>query len=152
MTDLERAIREHRLPGVVLLRPRNALFVGRCFLDAVRLFAKLPGARPESLFPPEPSTKHRAPDIERAAIAHSFTGRLLHSRLFRAHRTCLRRSLLLAHLLRKSGVEVTVCFGVREGGAGLEGHSWLEREGGPFLEENENWRDYASVFTLPRRD
>ncbi len=152
MSDLETRIRAHRLPSLVLLRPGNAAFLLVCLGDAIRLFSRLPRARPESLFRPAGGAAKAGVDIERAAIAHAFSDRLLRSKLFPVRRTCLRRSLLLAKLLRRSGIEVTICFGVKHRSGALEGHSWLERDGAPFLEPDENWREYACVFTLPRSD
>jgi hypothetical protein len=152
MSDLETRIREHPLPTAALLRPGNAAFLLACLGDAIRLFARLPRARPESLFRPPGGPAKAGADIERAAIAHAFTDRLLRSKLFPVRRTCLRRSLLLAKLLRRTGIEVTICFGVKHRSGVLEGHSWLEREGGAFLEPDENWREYACIFTLPRPD
>jgi hypothetical protein len=149
MADLERDILAYPLPARVLARPRNVLFLLSCAGTALGLLARLPVNRVESLFPPRRSGKGPMVSVERAAIAHSFTDRYLRSKVRLGRRTCLRRSLLLANLLRKSGVEVNVCLGVRVREGRLEGHSWLIREGTPFLEREENWKAYTCVFTLP---
>jgi|GEM_PF-1588868 len=149
---LERRILSYPLPWRVLAAPRNLVFLARCFGKAVLLFVRLPLDRVETLFPPRGAAPGAEAELERAAIAHAFTERILRSPLFPVRRTCLRRSLLLAHLLRESGIETAICFGVRERGGSLEGHAWLAREGRPFLETEETWRDYALIFTLPRED
>jgi hypothetical protein len=136
----------------VLLRRANLLFLLEGVRDAVRLCVSIPFRRVEDLFPPPRRSEPARPDLERAAIAYALTERLLRSPFFPFRRTCLRRSLVLAHLLRRSGIEVHICFGVREGEASLHGHSWLSREGRPFLESGESWREYSCVFTLPRID
>ncbi len=57
--------------------------------------------------------------------------------------TCLKRSLVLYHFLRKSGIGVYVCLGVRYkeelralDAKRLEGHAWLLYNGTVFLEKN----------------
>ncbi len=152
VSDLERRILSYPLPWRVLAGPRNLAFLTRCFGQAVRLFVRLPLDRVDALFPPRGAPFGAEADLEKAAIAHAFTERILRSPFFPVRRTCLRRSLLLAHLLRESGIETAVCFGVRERGGSLEGHAWLAREGSPFLEREETWKDYALIFTLPRED
>jgi hypothetical protein len=55
---------------------------------------------------------------------------------------CLKRSLVLFHFLRKSGIDVQLCLGVRYRvdpdrlpGDALEGHAWLLHNGNTFLEK-----------------
>ena len=49
--------------------------------------------------------------------------------------TCLRRSVVLYHLLRRAGRDVSLSIGVRKSGAGaLQAHAWLVRDGAPYLE------------------
>lgn len=152
-TDLERAILETPLPPRVLALPGNASFVVAGVGAALSLFARLPFRSVERLFPaPARADRERPIDIVHAAIALSLTERLLRFPLFPFRRTCLRRSLLLAHLLRESGIEVKICFGVSEKEGDLRGHSWLSREGRTFLETEESWREYSCMFTLPRDD
>jgi hypothetical protein len=57
---------------------------------------------------------------------------------------CLKRSLVLFHFLRKYGIEVHICLGVKRVGAlretnsenFLKGHAWLTYNGDIFLEKN----------------
>ncbi len=49
--------------------------------------------------------------------------------------TCLRRSVVLYHLLRRSGRAVELRVGVRKDADGsLAAHAWLVRDGAPYLE------------------
>ena len=51
--------------------------------------------------------------------------------------TCLRRSLVLYHVLRRTGRAVELRVGVRKDGDGaLAAHAWLVREGAPYLESD----------------
>jgi len=74
---------------------------------------------------------------------------------------CLKRSLVLYHFLRKYGMYVTVCFGVRfknerPGGTEerkMEGHAWLLRNGAFFLEKNaEETKTYKMTYCYPEDD
>ena len=59
-------------------------------------------------------------------------------------RNCLTRGITLYALLRRAGVEVSLCFGIDpqfEGHAA--GHCWLVLDDQPFLEQN----DPRSIFT-----
>lgn len=49
-------------------------------------------------------------------------------------RTCLTRSVVLYHLLRRSGVPVELCIGVRRENQEFAAHAWLERERRPYME------------------
>jgi len=54
------------------------------------------------------------------------------------HRTCLKRSAVLYHLLRRAGRPVELCIGVHrksEPGKGtIAAHAWLVQGGEPYLE------------------
>jgi hypothetical protein len=147
---LQAAILGYPLPFSTLVKPRNLLFQIWALATAIRLFLRLPFGRVESLFPAAGEPVRAEPDLERAAISWSLTEAILRSRILPLRRTCLRRCLLLSHLLRRSGLEVFVAFGVDPLEAGWEGHSWLTLQGRPFLEGEEERRTYAPIFTLPR--
>jgi hypothetical protein len=50
-------------------------------------------------------------------------------------RTCLKRTAVLYHLLRRAGRPVEMWIGVRRDAAGtLVAHAWLMRDGAPYLE------------------
>ena len=73
-------------------------------------------------------------------------------------RTCLKRSLVLYHFLRRFDINVHVCFGVRynenvpdkEEGKKLEGHAWLLYKGNIFLEKKVDiTRTYRVTYSFP---
>ncbi len=75
--------------------------------------------------------------------------------------TCLKRSLILYHFLRKVGIDTQICFGVRykkgltdtSGGKKLEGHAWLLYNGDIFLETNsEIIETYKMTYCFPDKD
>jgi hypothetical protein len=71
---------------------------------------------------------------------------------------CLKRSLVLYHFLRKYGMYVTVCFGVRYKNERsgnmeekkMEGHAWLLYKGEIFLEKSaEETKTYKVTYSFP---
>ena len=51
------------------------------------------------------------------------------------HSTCLKRSVVLFHLLRRAGRAVSLCIGVRrDAGGAFVAHAWLTQDGAPYLE------------------
>ncbi|NOG84542.1 MAG: lasso peptide biosynthesis B2 protein [Candidatus Scalindua sp. AMX11] len=91
-----------------------------------------------------------------------FTDYILSRKYLAGKNPCLKRSLVLYHLLRKSGMEVTICFGVRFNTmllpAGspqkrLEGHAWLLYKGKIFLEKNsEVVKSYKVTYIFPEEE
>jgi hypothetical protein len=74
---------------------------------------------------------------------------------------CLKRSLVLYHFLRKYGMYVTVCFGVRyknerSGNVEvkkMEGHAWLTCNGDIFMEKNaEETKTYRMTYCYPKNE
>ena len=72
--------------------------------------------------------------------------------------TCLKRSLILYHFLRKLGIIVYVYFGVRydekfpdrEAKKKLEAHSWLVYKGKAYLEKTtELTESYKVIYCFP---
>ncbi len=87
-----------------------------------------------------------------------FTDYILSRNFWVYKTTCLKRSLVLYQLLRKSGINVHVCFGVRyndklpgrETRKKLEGHAWLLYKGEIFLEKNaEEAKTYKVTYCFP---
>jgi acylphosphatase len=71
---------------------------------------------------------------------------------------CLKRSLIIYHFLRKHGIHVTVCFGVKyknkQSHAAkerkIEGHAWLLYNGSIFLEKNvKETEKYKMTYCYP---
>lgn len=69
--------------------------------------------------------------------------------------TCLRRAAVLYFLLRRAGILVELCVGVRRGdGQPLRAHAWLLRDGAVFLESGpaaERVADYREIARFPER-
>ncbi len=149
--ELQELIMKYPLPPSVLARPTTAFFIVRSIVTAFLLFAALPFRPVRELFP-RAGGKERKLSIERAAVSCSLTEALLRFPLFPFRRTCLRRSLLLSHLLRKCGIPVRVAFGVDPAEGGWEGHSWLVLNDRPFLEEGGESRSFVPVFYLPEQE
>ncbi|MGO9202505.1 MAG: lasso peptide biosynthesis B2 protein [Limisphaerales bacterium] len=62
---------------------------------------------------------------------------------------CLTRGLTLYYFLRRAGLDVMLCFGVRWKNGELIGHCWLEKGGEPFLEGGSLDRYAAPIYSLP---
>lgn len=83
-----------------------------------------------------------------------FTDYILSRNLWIYRTICLKRSLVLYHFLRKIGITVHICFGVRlpnkESKDKLEGHAWLLYYGDIYLEKNvEMTRSYKITYSFP---
>lgn len=85
-----------------------------------------------------------------------FTNYVLSFNLWIYKNTCLKRSLVLYHSLRRSGINVRICFGVRyknclpDTKKKLEGHAWLLYNGDIFLESNtEITKTYKVTYCFP---
>ncbi|MDR4497684.1 MAG: lasso peptide biosynthesis B2 protein [Candidatus Scalindua sp.] len=87
-----------------------------------------------------------------------FTDYVLSRKYVKGKNTCLRRSLVLYYFLRKFGINVTICFGVRYSEVQpsshtqkkLEGHAWLLYKGKIFLERNaEATKIYKMTYSFP---
>lgn len=82
--------------------------------------------------PPAPPAR----ELDDAALARWVDGVLRH--LPRPwHHSCLKRTVVLYHLLREAGRPVELWIGVRRerrSGEPLAAHAWLMRDGTPYLE------------------
>ena len=65
--------------------------------------------------------------------------------------TCLRRSVVLYHLLSRAGRPVVLRIGVRKGAGGpLEAHAWLVKDGAPYLEgDPAHSASYTEIASFP---
>jgi hypothetical protein len=69
------------------------------------------------------------------AVLAEYVGQILHRLPPPWRYTCLRRSVVLYHLLCRAGRPVALRIGVRkEAGSALEAHAWLVKDGVPYLE------------------
>ena len=108
-----------------------------------RVAGRLPAGGPR---PPDPA----APDD--AALA-AYVNELLWRLPNPWRNTCLRRSVVLFHLLRRRGRPVALRIGVRRDaarGGALEAHAWLVRDGVPYLEPDPaHAARYTEIATFP---
>ncbi len=123
------------------------------------LFRLLSLPRLIKFFTPRNVKVYESLDIER--LKHKlikFTDYVLSRKYLMCKNTCLRRSLILYHFLRKFGINVTICFGVRYSDMQLarfpqkklEGHAWLTHNGDMFLEKNEEvTKTYKKTYRYP---
>lgn len=67
--------------------------------------------------------------------------------------TCLRRSLVLYHLMRRGGRAIQLHIGVRkETGGALQAHAWLVKDGAPYLEpDRDEHRAFQVIATFPEQ-
>ena len=107
-------------------------------LARISKWAREPGARPP------------AAGLDDAALA-AFVSQVLRRLPAPWRYTCLRRSVVLYHLLRRAGRAVSLTIGVRKGGAGdLQAHAWLVLDGVPYLEpDRDEHRAFAVVASFP---
>jgi hypothetical protein len=75
-------------------------------------------------------------------------------RRLRPRNPCLRRSLLLFGRLRRAGLPVTFCLGVRTDGpqgtgSPIAGHAWLELDGRVILESPAVAERHTATFRYP---
>ena len=87
-----------------------------------------------------------------------FVDYILTRRLWTHKNFCLKRSIVLYHFLRKLGINVDLCLGVRyhkeEAGSDpqkkIEGHAWLFYKGGIFLEkDSQETQSYTTTYCFP---
>jgi hypothetical protein len=87
-----------------------------------------------------------------------FTDYILSRDFWINRNTCLKRSLVLYYFLRRIGVNVRVCLGVRYYNSiktgdvfrKLEGHAWLLYKGKPYLENQiANINTFKTTYCFP---
>ncbi|MCP5004344.1 MAG: lasso peptide biosynthesis B2 protein, partial [Planctomycetes bacterium] len=126
-------------------------------LPVMLKFFSIPGLM--ELFTPRAFNVCKRSDIEEFKNkVMRFTDYVLSRKYVKSKNTCLRRSLILYYFLRKSGINVTICFGVRFNGMQppgpaqkkLEGHAWLLYRGEIYLERNvEAIKTYKMTYSFP---
>ncbi len=110
------------------------------------------------IFTPRNIRDYHGRDLEkRTCKLVKYTDYLLRN-FFKCDNSCLRRSLILYFFLNKSGINVQLCFGVRNKANlsdedminKLEGHAWLLHKGEIFLEKNvEEAKSYKRTYCFP---
>jgi hypothetical protein len=108
---------------------------------------------------PQDLKLHEDLDLERSKDKIvKFADYVLNRNFWIYRNTCLKRSLVLYHFLRRFGINVHVCFGVRynekapdeEEKTKLEGHAWLLYKGNIFLEKKVDiTKTYRITYSFP---
>lgn len=107
---------------------------------------------PDLLESLDPGVSVRKRERARLDKTVGFTDSLLSYRIFQRYGRCLLRSLVLFRFLRGQGWPVEIYFGVRktcEGHADITGHSWLDLNGKPFLEDDSQQNTYVTTWCYP---
>lgn len=66
------------------------------------------------------------------------------------HYTCLRRGIVMYHLLRRAGRDVGLRIGVRKQQGELLAHAWLVKDGAAYLEPNKAEHEaFQVIATFP---
>jgi hypothetical protein len=135
----------------------NFLAIGAALLRAPRLLARQGLPRTLARLDTRPGLElgNRGDDaamIARAQRLARYADAWL--RRLRLGNPCLRRSLVLFGRLRRAGLPVRFCLGVRTDGASsdsdpLEGHAWLELDEQPFLERSPLPAGQVTTFRYP---
>jgi hypothetical protein len=108
---------------------------------------------PSAAKPPQ-----RLADPALPAKVARYTDAILRRRIWVYYPNCLRRSLVLYRFLRKSGLRVHICLGIRPAGgataksisAGIDGHAWLAYRHRLLLERDEGLpRCYHITYRFP---
>jgi hypothetical protein len=126
------------------IEPRDLLLVPRIagFSVLVPLLMRLPLDRLDRLL--EPARRPAAPGVDRARWLAALVDVVLSAERRYLRLSCLTRGLTRYYLLRRAGVDVSLCFGIGEQDGGtLAGHCWLVVQDEPFLEA----RDPRPMFT-----
>jgi hypothetical protein len=63
---------------------------------------------------------------------------------------CLTRGLTRYYFLRRSGMDVALCFGMGRLKKDFMGHCWLVKDGEPFLEAEDPRLWYAEMYRISR--
>jgi len=126
-----------RAGSFVWRKPREAALLVRMagwVLILSVLMRLLPLPRALRLVVMEPRAAHAAQSFTAERLAQ-LVDLLLGLDLFVFTPTCWKRAPLLQRYLALNGIEARILFGVRKtGGALLDGHAWLERDGQPIFE------------------
>jgi hypothetical protein len=97
---------------------------------------------------PTRTPRGAAPDDE---VLAAYVGRVLRRLPPPWRHTCLRRGIVLYHLLRRAGRPVALQIGVRRTAEGaLAAHAWLVKDGRPYLEPGQDQSvSYAPIAAFP---
>ena len=64
---------------------------------------------------------------------------------------CLTRGIALYYALRRTGIDVALCFGVGSDNGAVAGHCWLVLDGQPLLERTDPRVMFTEVTRVSRQ-
>jgi hypothetical protein len=113
--------------------------------------ARLPLPRLESVLEPRrlrPGLGARDAEFATARIARVVDSVIRRGRpLVRSG--CLTRGITRYWLLRRAGVDVSLCFGAGVVEGRFEAHCWIDRDGRPILEPTDPRDAFAEIARIP---
>lgn len=133
----------------------TSIFLLATVLPALIRFLSLP--RLMQLLTPKHNKIHKNLELHKLRIV-KFTDYILNRNFLIWKKTCLKRSLILYHFLRKLGLNIQICFGVRYkkdytndvAEKDIEGHAWLLWNDEIFLEKDiKAVKSYLTTYSFP---
>jgi hypothetical protein len=137
-------LRQVRNPADAVLLLRMLVFAA-----AVPLLLRLKLSRLQPLL--EPKALPLTPEPARVQKIVSLVDAVLQIGKPLVRPGCLTRGVTLYYFLSRSGLEVTLCFGIGALGDKFVGHCWLSRGGEPFLEETDPRPRFAEVYRFSKQ-
>lgn len=119
------------------------------FAAAVPLLLRVKLSRLQPLL--EPRTLPSTPEPARVQKIVSFVDAALQIGKPLVRPGCLTRGVTLYYFLSRSGLEVTLCFGIGTFRDEFVGHCWLSRGGEPFLEETDPRPRFTEVHRFSKQ-
>jgi hypothetical protein len=103
----------------------------------------------------EPPSSRRVADSMAVDQVTAQYGRWVDSIIRRGHPLvrpgCLTRGITLYYALRRTGIDVALCFGVGSDNGAVAGHCWLVLDGQPLLERTDPRVMFTEVTRVSRR-
>jgi hypothetical protein len=131
--------------------PADAVLLLRilAFATVVPLLLRLKLSRLQPLL--EPKTPRLTPEPARVQRIVSLVDAALQIGKPLVRSGCLTRGVTLYYFLSRSGLEVTLCFGMGTLGEKFVGHCWLSRGGEPFLEATDPRPRFTEVYRFSKQ-
>jgi hypothetical protein len=141
-----RALNRLRLlqPTELTLHFNIALFILR-----IPSLLQLPLPRLGQLLEPEDALPEPSDPLREAERIHQAVGRVFRLEGRAMPRSCLTAGLASYRFMRRSGLDVALCFGVNKREVGGEAHCWLERNGQPFFEPVDPSQEFIEIYRFP---
>jgi len=126
------------------IRLVSEIFFWNLFINIMLRFSNLNSLL--NLSTPRTTKDYSQKDIPRIIGYVDF---VLNRSQFIFKKTCLMRSLVLYHFMRRHNCNVDMHIGVRNEEAQIAGHSWLTLNGEVFADSEEKINDFALIFNYP---